>query len=37
LHERTRISDTEENLVFRSTSPSRSESQKFGRLKLQLK
>ena len=37
LHERTRISNIQENLVFRSISPSRSESQKFGRLKLQLK
>jgi hypothetical protein len=37
LHERTRISNIQENLVFRSTSPSRSEFQKFGRLRLQLK
>jgi len=36
LHERTRISDTQENLVFRSTAPARSALQKFGRLKLQL-
>ncbi|MDG1975287.1 MAG: hypothetical protein P8I39_02025, partial [Akkermansiaceae bacterium] len=36
LHERTRISDTQENLVFRSTAPAGSALQKFGRLKLQL-
>ncbi|MDB4378891.1 CotH kinase family protein [Akkermansiaceae bacterium] len=36
LHERTRISDTQENLVFRSTAPAGSALQNFGRLKLQL-